>query len=94
MKNALQDTITAIARAVEARDLYVAGHQRRVAQLAVAIAKEMGLGDDQVEGIHMGAIIHDIGKIHLPAEILNKPARLYDTEFALVKVIPKSVTKY
>ena len=88
LKNALQDTITAIARAVEARDLYVAGHQRRVAQLAVAIAKEMGLDDDQVEGIHMGAIIHDIGKIHLPAEILNKPARLFDTEFSLVKSHP------
>lgn len=85
LKQALEDTITAIARAVEARDLYVAGHQRRVAQLAVAIAKEMGLSEDQVEGIRMGAMIHDIGKIHLPAEILNKPARLFDTEFALVK---------
>ena len=85
LKQALEDTITAIARAVEARDLYVAGHQRRVAQLAVAIAREMGLSDDQIEGVRMGAMIHDIGKIHLPAEILNKPARLLDTEFALVK---------
>ncbi len=89
LKQALEDTITAIARAVEARDLYVAGHQRRVAQLAVAIAKEMGLDKNQIEGIYMGAIIHDIGKIHLPAEILNKPARLFDTEFALVKSHPE-----
>jgi PAS domain S-box-containing protein/putative nucleotidyltransferase with HDIG domain len=89
LKQALEDTITAIARAVEARDLYVAGHQRRVAQLAVAIAKEMGLDDDRVEGIYMGAIIHDIGKINLPAEILNKPARLFDTEFSLVKSHPE-----
>lgn len=89
LKQALEDTITAIARAVEARDLYVAGHQRRVAQLAVAIATEMNLEPDTIEGIHMGAIIHDIGKIHLPAEILNKPARLFDTEFALVKSHPE-----
>ena len=86
---ALEGTITAIARAVEARDLYVAGHQRRVAQLACAIAEEMGLAKEQVEGIYMGAMIHDIGKIHLPAEILGKPARLVETEFALVKTHPE-----
>jgi putative nucleotidyltransferase with HDIG domain len=67
----------------------VAGHQRRVAQLAVDIAKEMDLDDSRIEGIYMGAIIHDIGKIHLPAEILNKPARLFDTEFSLVKSHPE-----
>jgi PAS domain S-box-containing protein/putative nucleotidyltransferase with HDIG domain len=89
LKHALEDTITAIARAVEARDLYVAGHQRRVAWLSCAIAREMGLSDDQIEGIHMGATIHDIGKIHLPSEILNKPARLFETEFALVKSHPE-----
>ena len=85
LQQALEGTITAIAKAVEARDLYVAGHQRRVAQLACAIAKEMGLTAEQIEGIHMGATIHDIGKIHLPAEILSKPAHLADTEFALVQ---------
>jgi PAS domain S-box-containing protein len=89
LKQALEDTITAIARAVEARDLYVAGHQRRVAWLSCAIAKEMGLSDNLIEGIHMGATIHDIGKIHLPSEILNKPARLFETEFALVKSHPE-----
>jgi PAS domain S-box-containing protein/putative nucleotidyltransferase with HDIG domain len=89
LKNSLEDTITAVARAVEARDLYVAGHQRRVAELAVAIAEEMGLDEDRLEGIRMGAIIHDIGKIHLPAEILNKPARLFDREFALIKSHPE-----
>lgn len=89
LKQALEDTITAIARAVEARDLYIAGHQRRVAMLSCAIAKEMGLNDDLIEGIHMGATIHDIGKIHLPSEILNKPDRLIDAEFALVKSHPE-----
>lgn len=89
LRQALEGTITAIARAVEARDLYVAGHQRRVAQLACAIAEEMGLSAEQIEGIHMGAMIHDIGKIHLPAEILGKPARLVEPEFALVKSHPE-----
>ncbi|MCK4821314.1 HD-GYP domain-containing protein [bacterium] len=89
LRQALEGTITAIAKAVEARDLYIAGHQRRVAQLACAIAEEMGLNAEQIEGIHMGAMIHDIGKIHLPAEILGKPAKLLDTEYALIKSHPK-----
>ncbi len=89
LKQALEDTIAAIAKAVEARDLYVAGHQRRVALLACAIAHEMGLDDNLIEGVKMAATIHDIGKIHLPAEILSKPARLFETEFALVKGHPE-----
>ena len=89
LRQALEGTITAITRAVEARDLYVAGHQRRVAQLACAIANELELTAEQIEGIHMGAMIHDIGKIHLPAEILGKPAHLLEAEFALVKSHPE-----
>lgn len=89
LKQALEDTIGSIAKAVEARDLYVAGHQRRVALLACAIAKEMRLDADLIEGVKMAATIHDIGKIHLPAEILSKPARLLETEFALVKSHPE-----
>ncbi len=89
LEQALEDTIDAIARAVEARDLYVAGHQRRVAFLACAIATEMGLDDNLIHGVKMAATIHDIGKIHLPAEILSKPAQLYRQEFELVKTHPK-----
>lgn len=89
LKQSLEGTIGAVAKAVEVRDPYTAGHQRRVGQLACAIAKEMGLEDERIEGIHMGAMIHDIGKIYVPAEILNRPGRLTDTEFDLVKSHPQ-----
>lgn len=85
LRQSLEGTIRAIATAVEARDPYTAGHQRRVAALAAAIAMEMGLDVRTTEGIRLGAEIHDIGKIHVPAEILAKPGRLTDTEYALVK---------
>ena len=85
MHESLVGTVDAIARAVEARDPYTAGHQRRVASLASAIAKRMGMDDDRIEGIRMGATIHDIGKIQIPAEILTKPAKLTDIEYLLVQ---------
>ncbi len=85
LQAALQSTISAISKAVEARDPYTAGHQQRVARLACAIACEMGLGRDVDEGIRLGGMIHDIGKIHLPAEILSKPGRLSAMEYELVK---------
>ncbi|MFQ5581760.1 MAG: HD domain-containing phosphohydrolase, partial [Mariprofundaceae bacterium] len=85
LEHALTGTITAIATTVEARDPYTAGHQRRVAKIASTIAEQLGLGDDQIEGINMGAMIHDIGKIHLPAEILAKPTKLTDTEYEMIK---------
>jgi len=85
LQKSLEGTIQVIASAVEARDPYTSGHQRRVAKLATAIAGEMALDSDQVEGIHWGAMIHDIGKIHLPAEILSKPTRLTEIEYALIK---------
>lgn len=85
LRKTLEGTINAVAKAIEARDLYVAGHQRRVAKLACAIANNMGLPEEQVEGIRLGALIHDIGKIQIPAEILGKPAKLMETEYALVK---------
>ncbi|MDQ7001026.1 MAG: PAS domain S-box protein, partial [Mariprofundus sp.] len=85
LKNSLVGTIVAVARAVGARDPYTAGHQQRVAQLARSIAQEMGLDTDRVDGLRMGATIHDIGKIYLPSEILSKPTRLSETEFELVK---------
>lgn len=89
LERALADTIQAIATTIEARDPYTAGHQLRVSRLAVAIAREMGLDDAQVVGVQRGAEIHDIGKVSIPAEILNRPKRLDDFEFALIKAHPK-----
>jgi len=85
LKDSLVGTIVAVSKAVEARDPYTAGHQQRVAQLARCIAQEMGLDTDRVDGLRMGATIHDIGKIYLPSEILSKPTRLSETEFDLIK---------
>jgi PAS domain S-box-containing protein/putative nucleotidyltransferase with HDIG domain len=79
-------TIQAISRLVEMRDPYTAGHQRRVADLARAIAKEMGLLQEQVDGIRMAGLIHDIGKVSVPAEILSKPGRLGEIEFNMIKI--------
>lgn len=89
LRQAFECTVMAVAKAVEARDLYIAGHQRRVAKLACAIAYEIGLHKERIEGIYLGATIHDIGKIHLPAEILGKPALLEDKEFDLIKGHPE-----
>ena len=71
--------------ASEARDPYTAGHQNRVADLARAIATEMGLSHDTIEGIRMAGSIHDIGKLSIPAEILSKPTQLTKIEFSLIK---------
>jgi PAS domain S-box-containing protein/putative nucleotidyltransferase with HDIG domain len=85
MRRIMDGTVKALASAVETRDPYTAGHQIRVATLASAIAGEMGLSADQIEGIKIAAILHDIGKIGVPAEILSKPGRLTDTEYNLIK---------
>jgi len=90
MKKALWATVQAIAVTVETRDPYTAGHQRRVADLARAIAMEMNIPTDQIDGILMAAIIHDIGKISVPAEILSKPSKLTDLEFGLIKTHAQS----
>jgi len=81
-------TIQALALTVEVRDAYTAGHQRQVTNLARAIATEMQLSKRHIDGIRMAGAIHDIGKIGVPIEILNKPLRLGDIEFALIKVHP------
>jgi PAS domain S-box-containing protein/putative nucleotidyltransferase with HDIG domain len=85
MKKILAGTIESISLIVEMRDPYTAGHQRRVGDLACAIAWELGLPEDQVEGIYMAGIIHDIGKINVPSEILSKPTGLTQTEFLMIK---------
>lgn len=85
LRTSLIDSITALASTVEMRDPYTAGHQRRVAQLAIAIAKELHLPKEQIEGIHLAGVVHDVGKIKIPAEILSKPGRLTPLEFELIK---------
>jgi len=85
LRHVLEQTIAAIALTLEKRDPYAAGHQQRVAKLATAIATEMGLPQKKVDGILFGSLLHNIGTVGVPAEILNRPARLNDLQFALVK---------
>lgn len=86
MARVVDETVSALSAAVEKRDPYTAGHQRRVAELACAIAGAMGsLGDDRIKGIRTAAMIHDIGKLYVPSELLTKPGQLTDIEFELVK---------
>ena len=85
LQRTLEGAVLAVSHIVEARDPYTAGHQRRVAELATAIAGRMGLTADETEGLRLAALIHDIGKIAVPSEILSKPGRLTETEFTLIK---------
>jgi putative nucleotidyltransferase with HDIG domain len=89
LERALEGTVKAWSMTGEMRDFTTAGHQRRVSSLAVAIAEELHLPWEKVEGLRIAGIIHDIGKIAMPAEILAKPARLTKTEFQLVKDHPR-----
>ncbi len=75
----------AIAGIVEMRDPYTAGHQARVANLASAIARQMGFSDERVQAIHLASIVHDLGKIKIPAEILSKPGKLSDIEYQFIQ---------
>ncbi|MDT8285435.1 MAG: PAS domain S-box protein, partial [Thermovirgaceae bacterium] len=90
LNNALAGTIRAMSRIVDLRDPYTAGHQKRMADLAGAIAAEMGMDEERVGFIRLAGSIHDIGKISVPAEILSKPAKLSETEFNLVRVHPQT----
>jgi PAS domain S-box-containing protein/putative nucleotidyltransferase with HDIG domain len=85
-KKTLLQTILAISRTVEMRDPYTSGHQRRVAHLAAAIAEELELADEHIEGIFLGALIHDIGKIAVPSEILSRPGKLMDEDINYLKI--------
>lgn len=88
-KNMMQ-TVEAIAGIVEMRDPYTSGHQARVAELARAIAGELGLPDEEAQVIHLAGLVHDLGKIRIPAEILSKPGRLSDLEYSLIKTHPQA----
>ncbi|MFP4476265.1 MAG: HD domain-containing phosphohydrolase [Desulfatibacillaceae bacterium] len=86
---AMEQIITAMGSTMEVRDPYTSDHQRRVAKLAAALADELGLTEDQSEGIRMAGLIHDLGKIAIPLDILNKPGRISEIEFSLIKTHPR-----
>jgi putative nucleotidyltransferase with HDIG domain len=87
-EKALTNTIQTISKISEIRDPYTAGHQRRVTQLAVAIAREMQLEQPLIEALNTASMLHDIGKAYVPAEILTKPGKLSDAEMRLVRNHP------
>ncbi len=82
------ETISALAAAVEAKDPYTSGHSEKVTQFAIAIAEKLGLTNDEIEDLRVGALLHDIGKIGIPDSVLNKPARLTSAEFLMIKAHP------
>ncbi len=86
---ALSQTVHALAAAAEVRDPYTAGHQRRVTELAVAMAQRLHLSAYRLEGLRVAGLMHDIGKLAIPSEVLSKPAKLTETEFALIRPHPQ-----
>jgi len=89
MRRTWEQTIEVLATAAETRDPYTAGHQRNVSVLSEAIATELGLDEDKVNSVRMAGLVHDIGKINVPAEILSKPGTLGEVEFALIRTHPE-----
>ena len=89
LRASLEETVTSLASTAEKRDPYTAGHQQRVDRLACAIARELGLPEHKLEGLHIAALLHDIGKITLPSEYLAKPAKLSREEKAIIKCHPQ-----
>jgi len=89
LHRALQGVIEALGQTTETRDLYTAGYQKRVTQLACAIASEMGLSEEHIEGIRIAGLVHDIDKMSIPAEILSKPSQLSEMEYGLIKAHPQ-----
>lgn len=89
LHKSLEETVSSLASTAEKRDPYTAGHQLRVDLLAVAIAKELKLPEKQIEGLHIAALLHDIGKITLPSDYLAKPTRLTKEETAVLRCHPE-----
>ncbi len=88
-ERSLLQTIQAIALTIEKRDPYTAGHQQRTAELATAIARCMGMDEAFIKGLRLGAMIHDIGKVYVPTEILNRPGKLDEVQFMLIRSHPQ-----
>jgi PAS domain S-box-containing protein len=89
-QQSLKDFVRVIASTVEMRDPYTAGHQHRVSQLAAAIAREMGFSEHRTNGIELAAIVHDLGQINVPAEIMCRPGKLNEYEYLLIKQHPQT----
>jgi len=87
---ALSAVVRAITTAFEMRDPYTAGHQERVATIACAIARELNWDEERIQGLRVASLVHDVGKISIPAEILTKPTRLSAPEWALIKGHPEA----
>jgi PAS domain S-box-containing protein len=90
LRRTVEGAVLAMSHVVETRDPYTAGHERRVAELATAIAREMGMEGEELVALRLAGTIHDVGKIAVPAEILSKPGRLSGVEFELIKQHPES----
>jgi hypothetical protein len=88
LRRANKETIAALSRSMEAKDLYTGGHTERVAAVAVGIARRLGFKDEELEAIEIGALLHDIGKIGIPEQVLRKPGPLDDQEWELIKTHP------
>jgi len=85
LRKTMEGAINTIAKIVETKDPYTAGHQQRVSKLAVTIAQKMKLPQEKIEGIRISSLVHDVGKISVPAEILNKPIKLSEIEYSLIR---------
>jgi PAS domain S-box-containing protein/putative nucleotidyltransferase with HDIG domain len=90
LRRTVEGAVLAMSHVVETRDPYTAGHERRVAELATAIAEDMGMDGEELDALRHAGLIHDVGKIAVPAEILAKPGRLSEVEFNLIKQHPAS----
>lgn len=89
LQNVLWQTVESLALMVEKRDPYTSGHQRKVSELSTAIARKMNLSEETVQGIRIAGILHDIGKLMVPLEYLNKPGKLAPLEFSIIKTHPQ-----
>ena len=85
LKKTLSQTINTLASIIESKDPYTSGHQKNVARIAIEIAKELKLSDEKIEALNIAALIHDIGKITVPASILSKPGKITEIEFLMIK---------
>jgi HD-GYP domain-containing protein (c-di-GMP phosphodiesterase class II) len=89
LRRVFEDAVRAMGQMMEVRDPYTAGHQSRVSQICVEIARMMKLSSFQIKGVELAALVHDVGKLAIPSEILSKPGRLSSLEFDLIKTHPQ-----
>jgi len=89
LRKTFEEVIIALSSALEKRDPYTAGHQEQVSRIACAIAREMGIPGESIDGLRIAGYLHDIGKIYVPSDILTKPSRLTPHEFGIIKAHPE-----